>query len=287
MQRSSNPHLGTPGVVALALCVMAAVCASPARAQAPDDSVRTTNESGFTAAQELIRLQDQLRRRTEAALQRRKDQQARLDELDGEARAGRRQNDAIRRQIQKQEARLAEIRTKAETAAARAEEIETREAGLKETMVRFLERLEGRIQRGIPWKIEDRATAVRDAQQIIGDERTSAVSSVATVSRLQKEQEALGRLVEGGTLEVETDTGPKAVQGFHLGLLGVIFASDDGSVLGFAAAGETLEKGLETVRAVPGAAKGYLHTVDILNRRRTPELTDIHLPKLPVEKGGE
>ena len=85
---------------------------------------------------------------------------------------------------------------------------------------------------------------------------------------------------------VETERGPIAVQGFHLGLLGVIFASDDGAVVGFAAAGATLEEGLESVRSAPGASAGYLRAVDILNRRRTPELTDLHLPKIRAEEGG-
>jgi len=242
--------------------------------------------AGSATGEELLRLQDQLRRRTESALADRKQQRARLDELEAEARAARRQNDAIARQLEKQKERLASIRSESSAAETRAREIEEREGRLKERIRTFLSALEQRIAGGIPWKIEDRRQAVADAIQMLGDPRTGAAAALATLARLQKEQEAVGRLVETGTLEIETAGGPIAVQGFHLGLLGVVFANDDGTIIGFATAGETLEGGLEAVREVPEAAKGYQRAVDILNRRRTPELTDIHLPELPVEGGG-
>ena len=250
------------------------------------NSVERTDQTKETKSEELLRLQDQLRRRAEEALANRREQRTRLDALTGEASAARRRNEAIEREIGKRERKLEEIEGLDTAAREKSATILAREEALKSRMQTFLTSLGAKIEAGIPWKINDRRHSVRDASELLSDRRTSAAAALATLGRLQKEQEAIGRLVESSVLEVEVGAESRAVSGFHLGLIGVIFASEDGSVLGFAGPGETLEAGLATVEAHPEAARGYLHTVDILNRRRTPGLTDIFIPKLPLEKGG-
>ena len=247
----------------------------------------TRTDATNSRAQELSRLQDQLRRRSEEALAHRREQRARLDALTGEIRAAKRRNASIEREIEKRQLQLSEIEQKERTAREAAEKIIAREAALKRTMTEFLGGLGDKIAAGIPWKIADRQLSVSQVVDQIADERTNASAALSAVGRLQKEQEALSRLVESTTLDVKIDGKERAVKGFHLGLLGLIFSTDEGAVLGFAGPGQSLEAGLKTVESNPEAAKGYLHCVDILNRRRTPQLTDVYLPTLPVAKGGE
>ncbi len=251
-----------------------------------DSPVKRSDSEAETKSQELMRLQEQLRRRSEAALQRRREQQDRLDALRAELNAGRRRNHAIQREIDKRKSKLEEISAQITEANSKEEQIIEKEQKLKDRIERFLSALQRRVESGIPWKIAERVHAIEEAVTLIGDQRTNAASALATAGRLLRDQEALGRLIESSVLEVETPDGPKAVSGFHLGLIGVIFASEDGTLLGFSGAGESLEAGLSAVEGRPEAAKGYLHTVDILNRRRTPQLVDLFLPKLPVEEGG-
>lgn len=282
------PRLATlPLGIVLAATLIGGVLAPIAPAAAQNGDVPRTDAVTNSRAQELSRLQDQLRRRSEEALAHRREQRARLDALSGEIRSAKRRNASIQREIDKRQLQLSEIEAKETRAREEAEKIVTREAALKRTMNGYLRGLEGKIAAGIPWKITDRKHSVTQVLDQLADERTGAAAALAAVGRLQKEQEALARLVESNTLDVSIDGNERAVKGFHLGLLGVIYSADDGAVLGFASAGQTLEEGLETVRTRPEAAKGYLHCVDILNRRRTPQLTDVFLPTLPVEKGGE
>ena len=252
---------------------------------------RRTDAEALSRSQELIALQDRLRRRTEEALAKRREQRTRLDTLEAEARSARRRNDTIAREIEKREARIAELLSAATNANEKAEAVRTRETSIKERLRTFLRTLDGRIEGGIPWKIADRRAGVTGALEQLEDERTNAAAALASVGRLQKEQEAFGRLVESSTLSVEVNGTTRAVPAFHIGLLGVIFAleaGDDGqgAVIGFAGTGQSLEDGLAAVRSRPEAAKGYLQTIDILNRRRTPQLTNLFLPSLPTEKGG-
>lgn len=243
-----------------------------------------------TRAEELKTLQDRLRRRTEEALAKRREQRTRLDTLEDEARASRRRNDTIQREIDKREARIAELRTAAESAREKAEAVRTREATIQDRLRVFLRFLDTRIADGIPWKVADRRAGVASAIEQLADERTNAAAALASVGRLQKEQEAFGRLVESSTLSVEVNGQLRAVPAFHIGLLGVVFAleagEDGAAVIGFAGAGQSLEDGLAAVSGRPEAAKGYLQTIDILNRRRTPQLTNLFLPQLPTGKGG-
>ncbi|MHC4935515.1 MAG: DUF3450 family protein [Planctomycetota bacterium] len=250
------------------------------------DTLRRTDAAEGERAQELARLQERLRRRSEEALARRKEQRERLQTLEAEARASRRRNDTILREIEKREERIAELGRTREEAVVRSEDLVARESAVKEQLERFLQELRGRIEAGIPWKTADRAASVTDAIEAMADPRTNGASSLASVGRLQKEQEAFGRLVESSTLGVEAGGGHRAVPAFHIGLLGVIFAGEEGPVIGFAGRGDSLEDGLTSLSSRPEAAKGYLQTIDILNRRRTPQLTDLYFPRLPIE-GGE
>ena len=274
-----------PALVLLASIGTAVLLSAQLYGQA-DTPVQRSDSESETKSQELMRLQDQLRRRSEAALQRRREQQDRLDALRAELNAGRRRNDAIQREIDQRKSRLEEISAQTAEAMTKDERIADEEQKLKDRTEQFLSSLQRRVESGIPWKISERVHAIQEAVTLIGDQRTNAASALATAGRLLRDQEALGRLIESSILEIETPDGPKAVSGVHLGLIGVIFASDDGTLLGFSGAGESLEAGLSAVDGRPEAAKGYLHTVDILNRRRTPQLVDLLLPKLPVEEGG-
>jgi hypothetical protein len=87
----------------------------------------------------------------------------------------------------------------------------------------------------------------------------------------------------------------QSIPAFRLGLLAVIYMSDDGSILGCAQAGQSLEQGrIETGSSGEDSAKkaigkvtaGYESVLAILRRRLGPRVVDVFLPSVPVG-GGE
>ena len=156
----------------------------------------------------------------------------------------------------------------------------------------FLEEVVARIAKDIPWNREERIAAIERTRKslipAIEKERknVSPGAALAAASRVQKEEEAQARLVEQSAVNLKTSDGTLNVQAFHLGLLAVVFASEDGTVLGYAGAGQKLEDGLETVAGKPEAADGYLRAVDILRRRRTPDIVELYFPSMPEGRKG-
>lgn len=253
-------------------------------------AVRTSIQpasSVVKASEELLSLQEEIRQVRAQAEVARVAQDKRLKELlDDERFVGR----AL-------ENRKGELAKSEKEAAAKREQLKKAEEGVAQTRPKteavlgslkgFLERLRKRVEIGIPWKIEQRLGVIDQALQLISVPNAQPVQSLQTVARIYMEEEALGRLVESTTMEVSLGQERMAVQAFHLGLLGVIFANEDGSVLGFAQAGQKLEDGLAATRGNSLAADGYLVAVDILRRRRTPSIVDLYLPTLATGQSGK
>jgi len=142
---------------------------------------------------------------------------------------------------------------------------EEKAAVLIAQMGTHLDRLEAAIDGGIPWQIDDRKRSVIEARATMEppeqDRKPNPAAVLAALGRVQKEEEAIARLVETGSVTVDVGGGETLqVSAFHFGLLAVIFANEEGSVVGYARAGETLEEGLAAVDPDSAAADGYLRT---------------------------
>jgi hypothetical protein len=210
-----------------------------------------------------------------------------LQEIRGEARVLRRTLESLKKQVDTLNAQIGgKEKQRTEKGEALAEKKKTAEK-LKQQMTRYLDTVREHVEAGIPWKKDVRLNSIRQATAIVEDTSTGLFPSLAAVGRVQQEEEALARHVELSTIEVPYGGKKLAVQGFHFGLLAVIYANEEGSVLGFVQAGEEIKDGIRTVENSPFAEEGYLSAVDILRRRRTPGIVDLYLPTLPVTEGGE
>ncbi|NCF55563.1 MAG: DUF3450 family protein [Planctomycetia bacterium] len=246
------------------------------------DSKLNRNDDISDLKQELQDIQKKIRRRSQEELQRRKSQIERLDQLRFEERNQKRLNAAIQKQVSELESKFTESVVKSEEAAEEITKIRTKESSLKSAVVLFLEQLRSRIQKGIPWKIQERLGTLDTTLQLVNNEDTSAQAAIAAAGRMVKEQEALGRLIEFGIVEVEVDGKTRGIQGFHFGLLGVVFSDVDGNIFGWAGPGQSLESGLLSSSDAE-SSKGYLKAVDILQRRRAPSLVNLYIPSLRLK----
>lgn len=273
---------------------LAAPPVSALRAQTDRDDTRTLDDPGRpvrttepvpgvdAASQRLIDLQKKIRDLKAEAFRNRKSMQARLGEISSEKKAVRRTIVSLGERVQKGREEIAGKRASLEKKETELEEKAAFSKTLREILEGYLDTVESLVQKGIPWKKSDRIKSLEQIRGVVTDENTNDSSALAAVGRLQEEEEALGRLVETSSLQLSLGGKEIAVQGFHLGLLAVIFANEDGSILGFAQAGQALEDGLTSVSRDEVAASGYLMAVDILRRKRTPGIVEIYLPSLPT-----
>jgi hypothetical protein len=256
-------------------------------ASAPVTASRSGAASSSRSSQELLAVQNRIRDARAKALEVRRSQDERAKELAAENRSIQRTIDVLGEEIAKREK---EIRLKKEALQKEekeAEAVKKPTETLLATMRAYLDKVEAKVAAGIAWKVEARKSSIAGVRDLLKTAGTSPASGLAAVGRVQQEEEALGRLVESGTVEIDAGKDRLAVQAFHLGLLGVIYANDDGTVLGFAKAGQKLEDGLDVSIGDGKAAYAYMAAVDMLRRRRTPSLLDLYFPALPVRKGGE
>lgn len=273
------------GVFAVALSMpLAGAEETPATEPAMKEGTATSADD---AGRELLTLQATIRSAKVDHARVRKEKQDRLRELVAEERA-------VTRPLKSLEERIQKLREKIKSETAKLKEQERDLAAkknltgeLKSHMKSYLDAVRAHIDTGIPWKQAFRRDSVGQAAAVVDDEKAALFPSLAAVGRIHQEEEALGRLVELSTIEVPYAGRKLALQGFHLGLLAVIYANEEGSVLGFVQAGQEIREGIEAVEKTPLAQEGYLAAVDILRRRRTPGIVDLYLPALPVEKGGE
>ena len=251
----------------------------------PNES--TTENKAEEAGRQLLLLQAKIRTLKGDHARARKEKQDRLRELVTEERA-------VSRPLRSLEERIRKIREKIESEKAKLTKQEKELAAkkslsgeLKSRMKSYLDMVRAHVDAGIPWKQSFRRDSIQQAAAIVEDEKTALFPSLAAVGRVHQEEEALGRLVELSTIEVPYAGKKLALQGFHLGRLAVIYANEEGSILGFVQAGQEIREGIEAVEKTPLAQEGYLTAVDILRRRRTPGIVDLYLPALPMRKGDQ
>jgi hypothetical protein len=246
----------------------------------PEQAVSKVNE-------ELIALQWKIRAARAKALENRKAQHRTIRDLAGQHRAVARTLQVLETETADLEKELTQKKTQLAGEQKKLADLEEPTKKLLESMKEYLDKVEAHVESGMPWQKTERKRAIQQVRDLLGAEDATPSAGLGAVGRIHQEEESLGRLVESGTVEVNLGKEAVAVQAFHLGLLAVIFANEDATVIGFARAGETLEEGLEATMGNPEAASGYMAAVDILRRRRTPSIIDLYLPSLPVrEEGG-
>jgi hypothetical protein len=248
---------------------------------------RTANSLVERVSNELRQIQGRTRQERVQALENRKAELERLKGIAAESRALRRKLEALAEQISKLEKERDEKKAKLQKAEAERKKNEALARELVGRVKAYLDGVESRIAASIPWRKAARQTSLGEARKTTAGKSPSPSAALLAAARIQQEEEALGRLVESAKVNVKVGGEERQVFAFHLGLLGVVFANEDATVIGFAQAGETLEDGLKAASSSPEAAEGYLVAVDILRRRRTPAVVDLFLPTLKVTKEGE
>lgn len=232
--------------------------------------------------EELLSLQHRIREERAAAAKNRVSLQARVNELKAEERLVSRSLDALKEELARREKELAEKTKRRDEEAAALAKLKAPSEKIASAARSYLEDVKALVASGIPWKIDERTQAIDGVLRLLSAKDAPASTAVSAAARIHAEEEALGRLVESAAVSVTVGKEEFAVEAFHLGLIAVIYASEDAAILGFARAGDALEDGLDAAKGNPAAAAGYLAAVDILRRRRTPALVDLFIPAFAV-----
>lgn len=233
---------------------------------------------------ELSRLQRKLRTLRTEAMNARKTQVDRRKELASEERVLERGLDGLKALLEKRRAEVEKRKTETEEKKEKIAGLTKRAEAIQASFQEFLDRVDKHIASSIDWKTRLRKSSLEKVKSVVAQDKTALGEGLGAISRIQKEEESLARLVETGVLQLKLDGETTAVQAFHLGLLAVVFASEDGRLVGYAQRGEDPADSLDAAREA-GAVEGYLTAVDILRRRRTPTVVDLYLPSLPVAAG--
>lgn len=257
----------------------------PNPATPADEAAPTPSSERPDPATELAQLNAEMREVRSAALATRRAQLDRLKSVESELQAKKRTIARLEQELAKVQSEVTQREAKLAGIESRRQVREQVFADLKATISQYLTDLDARIARGIPWQIESRRNLLALSQQALTRPTSGPAEALAILGRHQKDEEALGRLVEVENFAVNVPgQGEVAVKAVHLGLLGVIYANPEGSVIGFAGPGQTLEEGLALVESKPEAADGYLKVIEILNRERNASLIDLYFPSLPIEE---
>ncbi len=248
---------------------------------------RSAREQFARASEELLDLQARIRASESRLAERRRTSEERLRELTEEGRAAERSVELLKKAVEKRESSLAAAKGAVQTREKEAGRLQHELTGALEPLKQHLDRAVKAIEGGIAWKMAERKAAAEGARESLGQTAAQPFEPLQRVGRLQTEEEALGKLVEAGTVELEVQGEKAAVPAFHLGLLGVVLVSPEGRIAGFAGPGQRLEDGPAAAKGQPEAPKGYVQALEILRRRRAPGIVDLYIPSLPVQSSEE
>jgi hypothetical protein len=212
----------------------------------------------------------------------REGEEDRLADLVAEKAAVERSVQALNAQVEKVEKELA---LRKERLAREEKELALHQQELRallDPLRQFLDRAESHIERGIPWRVEERRLPLAEARALLGASDPKPVELFEMVARFQQQEEALARSIEHGVVELDMDGERRGIAAFHLGLLAVVFSNADGTIAGFVQPGQKVEEGLLTAAAGGAKDRGYAAAIDILRRRLTPRVVDLYVPELVV-----
>ena len=281
-----KPHCGA--IAAILALVLSGLDTAPAQdagagEPAPPKALPTRAELAELnrASEELASI---LRKSRELELQSRKrraSQKETIEKLAADKIAAERSVAVLDAEVKKHEKELAEKKAKLGKAEKDAAASTQEAAAVIDPLKGHLDLIESHIENGIPWRIASRKTAVQEARRVVTSPSASPAQAVAAVCNVQEAEEALGRVIEPGVIEMELDGEQRALGAFHVGLVGAAFASEDGKTSGWVVPGQKPEESLHTAA---GAGKAYLDALDMLRRRRLPRVLDLLIPSLPAPK---
>lgn len=270
------------------MTVVAFATTANAQEQKPSPRVpRGTLEADQTqsAAQELAFIQREMRSLRADALAREKVERQTLLEMAARKRSLERTIEVIEDKIAKKNETLTKQRAEIQQHKDAAAKLTEAKTSLSTKLADYCDFVTELVEKSIPWQQTSRLRTIEKTLELLNNKESSASAGVTAIARIQKDEEALGRLVETSSLQIEKDGETVAVKGFHYGLLAVIFSNEDGRVVGYCKPGDKLEAGLKALEDRPQTADGYLRAIDILERRRTPTLIDLYLSAFPLLNG--
>lgn len=261
--------------------------AKPSKERPAKDEKRSITPRGGRdlvkkASAELLDLEEKIRLLESEARTRRDAALGRLEDLAAEKRSVERAVETLGREVKRKET---ELKEKTDALAAREKElsrIQHEASSLAEPMKQYLAHAEKLVETGIPWKVEERKERFNEVRKKLSAPGFSPSECLAALGRAEEEEEALGRLVEAGTVELTLESEYLPAPAIHLGLLGVIFAGE-GSMVGYAQRGQRLEEGIGFLRGKPGAAETVRRALEMARRERAPGIVELPLPALPRE----
>ena len=233
------------------------------------------------ASEELASILRKSRELESQSRKRRASQKEAIEKLAADKIAAERSVAVLDAEVKKLEKELAEKKAKLQKAEKDATASAQEAAAVIDPLKGHLDLIESHIESGIPWRIASRKAAVQDARRVVTSPSASPAQAVAAVCNVQEAEEALGRVIEPGVIEIEMDGEKRALGAFHVGLVGAAFTSEDGKTSGWVIPGQKPEESLHTAA---GAGKAYLDALDMLRRRRLPRVLDLFLPALPAPK---
>lgn len=249
----------------------------------PAFPTRAELEEMNRASEELASILRKSRALEAEARKRRASQKESLEKLAGEKLTAERSVAALDAEVKRIEKEIADRKAKLSKGEKDAASAAQEAVAILDPLKQHLDALESHIETGIPWRIAPRKAAVQEARRVVTSPSASPAEALAAVMNVEESEEALGRVIEPGVIEVESGGERRALSAFHIGLVGAAYVSEDGKMAGWAGPGQKPEEGLHTT---PDAGKAYLEALDILRRRRLPRILDLLLPALPAPKEG-
>ena len=233
------------------------------------------------ASEELASILRKSRELESQSRKRRESQKETIEKLAADKIAAERSVAVLDAEVQKLEKELAEKKAKLQKAEKDAAASIQEAAAVIDPLKGHLDLIESHVESGIPWRIVSRKTAVQEARRVVTSPSATPAQAVAAVCNVQEAEEALGRVIEPGVIELELDGEKRALGAFHVGLVGAAFTSEDGKTSGWVVPGQKPEESLHTQA---GAGRAYLDALDMLRRRRLPRVLDLLIPSLPAPK---
>jgi len=282
-----KPHRGS--IAAIVALVISGPGTAPAQeasaAPAPRKGLPTRAELAELnrASEELASILRKSRDLESESLRRRTSQKDTIEKLAADKIAAERSVALLDAEVKKLEKELADKNAKLQKAEKDAAASIQAAAAVIEPLKGHLDLMESHIESGIPWRIASRKSAVQEARRVVTSPSASPTQALAAVCNVQEAEEALGRVIEPGIIELELDGEKRALGAFHVGLVGAAFTSEDGKTSGWVIPGQKPE---ESLHAAPDAGKVYLEALDMLRRHRLPRVLDLLIPSLPAPKEG-
>jgi hypothetical protein len=264
----------------------------PSKTESPARRSASRPDQFQKASEALLELQRKMRALEEESLKRKRGMEDRLQDLLEEKRLVERSTAALTQRVTELEKDLDGKKRKLSTDEAEVSRLAAESAQVLDLVRKFLSRVDKHIDEGIPWAVDQRKDGVERARRALAGPGISPAAALALASRVHAAEEALGRTIEPGRITLNPKGDERSVPAFHIGLLSVVYASEDGSLLGYVHAGQKLEEGridTESADSKQSAGKalqrvmsGYAAALAQLQRKLTPRIIDVYVPTLSV-----